>query len=61
MFDSPKPQLPTVGTAPPPPPMFGSDPQSAKKPKAKSMVPTFLGNGTLPSPSQLGSKTLLGT
>lgn len=56
-----KPRLPAVSSAPPPPPLFGADASVAKKPKAKSMQPTFLGNGTAPSPGQLGNKTLLGT
>lgn len=61
-FDSPSPQLPAVGTAPPPPPLFGADPNnSGSKPKKKSMQPTFLGNGTTPTQGQLGQKTLLGT
>lgn len=57
---SDKPQLPAVGQSPTPLPLFGSDPGTAKKPKAKSMQPTFLGNGTAPTPGQLGNKTLLG-
>lgn len=62
-FDTPdKPKLPAVGSAPLPPPLFGADPNTAsKKPKAKSMQPSFLGTGSAPTQGQLGQKTLLGS
>lgn len=53
------PPLPSIGAAPPPPPMFGAQP-SQKKPQQKSMQPSFLGNGVVPTGQQLGTKTLLG-
>lgn len=40
-------------------PVFAKDP-IGKPPKAKSMQPTFLGTGSVPSLAQLGTKTLLG-
>ncbi len=59
MFGDDKP-LPAIGTSPPPPPMFGADPNSKKRPAGKSMQPSFLGTGSAPTQGQLGQKTLLG-
>ena len=50
--------LPQIGAAPVAPPMFGI--AAGKKPKGKSMQPSFLGSGTTPQPGELGNKTLLG-
>lgn len=42
-----------------PPPVFANDPMG-KKPKQKSGTPTFLGTGSVPDQSNMGSKTLIG-
>ncbi len=52
--------LPQAPTAPPPPPIFGSSP-IGQKPPQKSAQATFLGSASLPSQSNQGFKTLLGT
>lgn len=50
--------MPNLPTAPSKPPVFGEKP--GKKPKAKSMTPTFLGTSAMPTAQQVGSKTFLG-
>ena len=54
------PEMPAMPPAPPPPPVFGDQTKPNKKPQMKSMQPTFLGTGSVPTQSQLGTKTLLG-
>lgn len=49
----------SLPNAPTPPPVFASDPMG-KKPKGKSSTPTFLGAGTTPQQSDMGTKTLIG-
>lgn len=49
----------TLPNAPTPPPVFAQDPMG-KKPKQKSMTPTYLGTGTLPEQSNQGTKQLTG-
>lgn len=57
--DAPQQALPTVSTAPTPPPVFAQDPMG-RKPKQKSSTPTFLGSGSIPTQTQAPAKTLLG-
>ena len=58
---APTPALPTLPTAPTPPPMFGArQPGQKKKPKPKSMQPTFLGSEAQANPANTGQKQLLG-
>lgn len=49
----------TSPNAPAPPPVFAQDPMG-KKPKQKSTTPTFLGTGSVPQASDMGTKTLIG-
>lgn len=58
-LDTPDPAQINLPGQPIPPPMFGQQP-GQKKPKGKSMQPTFLGSGSVPQATQLGQKTLLG-
>lgn len=49
----------SMPNAPTPPPVFANDP-TGKKPKQKSMTPTYLGTGTTPDQTNMGGKTLIG-
>lgn len=56
------PPLPATPAAPAAPTMFGEQRAGQKKkPKQKSMQPTFLGTEQAANPSNTGQKTLLGT
>lgn len=62
MFKQPQAQpLPAVPTPPTPPPMFGEQSPTTKKPRAQT-PPSFLGTGASAAAtgSNLGVKTLLG-
>lgn len=49
----------SMPNAPTPPPVFANNP-TGQKPKQKSVTPTYLGTGTLPTQSNQGSKQLTG-
>lgn len=58
-FDAP--EMPKLGDAPPPAPMFGQLPAGPKKKKPQSQAqPTFLGTEQIAQAPQMGMKTLLG-
>jgi hypothetical protein len=51
--------LPTLPAAPPPPPVFGQNPQG-QKPGKKSATPTFLGTQAVPDSTSSQGKQLVG-
>lgn len=57
MFEAPP--LPTAPKAPAAPPLLGAD-AAKRKPKPKSMQPSFLGTEASPTSANTSSKTLLG-